>query len=628
MDVDSVGLTNIAYLLTHIEDRTSKMKEERDVWEERRAALSPDTKTRLDVFIKDSTKMKTFMTLKEGSAGDHQREGFDYAVVEDKRFSSWVRYIAMGDANKTLKENEIEPIFDAEYIRESDGARLKILSELIETNAAPHSISGNYVMEGVMLPTLEEKDLAMKGGGVKGLTRKMGNCPFVIIAEMHNGIKSWQEVEPRIIPADFLAPFQLDGHKVWLTKFGELTQGMDRQTVASILSRDQIFKSDSAALFTMLRGELRRIVEMSAQASTAVSLWIIGTYIHDAFEAFPYLWLNGVKGSGKTRLLEFINEVAYHAEMNMRMSDSALFRKVDQHHCTLCYDEAENLLVRGGSDKGESQDRISLINGGYRKSGSVELTEKDKDGNFKPVRFRSYSPKALASIQPIDEALQSRCLLINMLVAQEVGKSKENFDVEKNAEIRKKLYQFRFAEGIGFHSRARDPNENATLSEKYGLMNRDWELFKPLLFEAEALCPEWLPELTEFIEHQKIVRRVDNAFNADACVMDILLDFAGKTEDPTASDAKMTVSYKRLMGKLKDDYPELKWMTGRSLGNTFRRLGLDFLVDRSSQGMYIKLSKKHFEAVCKRNSFLVGEKTAEQAELDWSTPSELKGAKV
>lgn len=606
MSVDSVGVeSEVTYLLTHLEDRTDKQPEVRDVWNLRYGKLSKTVRERFDSFIKNNTITKTYNGGKDRP--DKKGKVFDDEVIMDPRFGSWVKFIVMADESEVLGVGDIEAIFESEYIRPSDGARLKILSEKIETNAAPHCISENYVMEGVMLPTLEEKDLAIKTGGVAGLTRKLGNCPYVVIAEMGGGVKTWIDVEPKIIPADFLAPFQLDGHKVWLTKFGELTQGMDRPTIASILSKAHINTFDAQGLFTMIRGELRRVVEMSPEASTAISLWLIGTYVHDAFEAFPYIWLNGVKGSGKTRVLEFVNETAYHAEMNMRMSDSALFRKVDQHHCTLCYDEAENLLVHG-NDKSESQDRVSLINGGYRKSGSVELTEKDKDGNFKPVRFRSYSPKALASIQPIDEALQSRCLLINMLVARDTGKSKENFNIEMNAEIRKRLYQFRFAEGIGFYSRARDPVENKEMSEKYGLMNRDWELFKPLLFLASSLCPEWLPELTAFIEHQKIVRRVDNAFNPDACVMDVLLSFADGSIDAGSPDARTRISYKELMGKLKEDYPELKWMTGRSLGNTFRRLGLDFLVDRANKGMFIKLSQKHFQDVCQRNNFLLVEK--------------------
>jgi len=321
------------------------------------------------------------------------------------------------------------------------------------------------------------------------------------------------------------------------------------------------------------------------------------TYIHDAFDAFPYIWFNGVKGSGKTTALEFIRETAYHAEMGMRISNPALFRDVDHHRCTICYDEAENLLI-GKDNKSVDQDRVSLFNSGYRASGMVRLVEKDGD-NYVTRKFRSYSPKALASIRPIDEALQSRCLLINMMVALDPQKSAESLNPMTCAEIRKGLFLLRFAEGVLFYDAARDAEKNRELKNNYDLKNRDWELFKPLLVGAARLCPDRLPDVASFIDGQRLIRQIDNQLSTDATVLLKLQELMVEGEN-APNDAKTMVSYKDLMTSLKDDYPELKWMTAKNIGHCLRRMGLGQLTSRFTKGYAIRFDRKLIELQVQR----------------------------
>jgi len=372
---------------------------------------------------------------------------------------------------------------------------------------------------------------------------------------------------------------------------------VDIETADSILRKDHINKLDNYSIFERIRTELRRILEIEECASTVFALWIAGTYIHDAFNAYPYLWFNGVKGSGKTTALEFIWHTAYHSEINMRISNPALFRQVDQYHCSLCYDEAENLLARGGKHS-DDQDRISLFNGGYRRGGTVRLVEKDGD-NFIVRKFNSYSPKAMASIQPIEETLQSRSILINMMVALDPKKSDESIDEETAKIIRKELYQFRFANGVGFYISARDKKKNKILRKKYDLKNRDWELFKPILLLADSICPDWLDEVNQFLNHQKIIRRIDDQFSTDYTILLKISEMVDEVEN-LSGDGKATISYKAMITSLKEDYPELKYLTNRSIGNALRRLGLSGMICRHGKGYVLKIDNKLINEQLKR----------------------------
>src|SRR3989344_8104587 len=40
--------------------------------------------------------------------------------------------------------------------------------------------------------------------------------------------------------------------------------------------------------------------------ATIITLWIMGTYLSPIFDAYPYIFLSGTRGSGKTKVLEFV----------------------------------------------------------------------------------------------------------------------------------------------------------------------------------------------------------------------------------------------------------------------------------------------------------------------------------
>jgi hypothetical protein len=72
-----------------------------------------------------------------------------------------------------------------------------------------------------------------------------------------------------------------------------------------------------------------------------VALWIIGTYVHDNFSSYPYLFFNVMRGSGKSRLMGLVASLSKNGSVLISMSESVLFRTAKGR--TLCIDEFEGI---------------------------------------------------------------------------------------------------------------------------------------------------------------------------------------------------------------------------------------------------------------------------------------------
>jgi len=78
-----------------------------------------------------------------------------------------------------------------------------------------------------------------------------------------------------------------------------------------------------------------------------VALWILGTHIYDGFPKFPFLYVTGDKGAGKsTRLGESIKRLSREGIFTSSITKSALFRTVDELHPTMILDEQEHMRPR------------------------------------------------------------------------------------------------------------------------------------------------------------------------------------------------------------------------------------------------------------------------------------------
>lgn len=180
-------------------------------------------------------------------------------------------------------------------------------------------------------------------------------------------------------------------------------------------------------LYSRIKSILKKYMDMSDYAYHVVTLWIIGTYCYEKFNTFPLLFINAVRGSGKTRLLKLIESMAWNGKIQANLSESVVFRSKKKH--TMLIDEFEQV----GSK--ESNTLRELINASYKRGARVErMKEVKKDGkkDYEVEGFDLYSPLAMANIWGMDDTVKDRCIVIQLDKSdnQIVSRLMEDFNSE------------------------------------------------------------------------------------------------------------------------------------------------------------------------------------------------------
>ncbi|MBA4417405.1 MAG: hypothetical protein C0392_05795 [Syntrophus sp. (in: bacteria)] len=165
-----------------------------------------------------------------------------------------------------------------------------------------------------------------------------------------------------------------------------------------------------------------------------ISSWIIATYFHRCFHAFPFLFFYGKKQCGKSRGLDILMRLCFNAFKTRGISVASMSDSIDGVRATLLMDQAESL-----SDK-NNVDILGILADSYTPEGGkrriVQITQKSR----KVVEFCTYAPKAFASIKEIDSDLKDRCIEINMVRAEREYPYPEAF-LPIWGKLRDKLYR-------------------------------------------------------------------------------------------------------------------------------------------------------------------------------------------
>jgi len=164
-------------------------------------------------------------------------------------------------------------------------------------------------------------------------------------------------------------------------------------------------------------------MDLDKNIKNIITLWIIGTYFHENFQTFPYLFINAMKGSGKTRLLKIIASLSNKGQLVNSVTDAVMFRTIG----ALIIDEFEGV---GGKDKNSLRE---LLNSAYKKGTKVFRMKKSKtkDGESQIVeQFEPYRPVVMANIWGMEEVLGDRCINILLEKSTDLSKIKlvENFN--------------------------------------------------------------------------------------------------------------------------------------------------------------------------------------------------------
>jgi len=136
-----------------------------------------------------------------------------------------------------------------------------------------------------------------------------------------------------------------------------------------------------------------------------IALWSAGTYLFPAFPAYPYLQLTGEKGSGKSKVQDVLDCVAFNALRMVVPTPAVIYRLIDCLKPTLLIDEVEGL-----NDEYANTIR-AILNAGYKPGSHVPRCD-DKGNELK--FFDVYGPKCLAGIKGLGDTTEDRCITVVM----------------------------------------------------------------------------------------------------------------------------------------------------------------------------------------------------------------------
>jgi hypothetical protein len=254
-----------------------------------------------------------------------------------------------------------------------------------------------------------------------------------------------------------------------------------------------------------------------------ITLWTIGTYFHRLFSSYPYVYLGGVKRTGKSKTLTIASELCFNGILSMSLTTSSLFRLVDGARCVLLLDESEGL-----ANPERAMELRALLLSGYKKGGVVYRTEKTRSEKFFPQGFEVYSPKMLANIQGVEDILEDRCVTIIMRRGKD--KNVVNSEIKSEdpiwQELRDELHVFYLQEVAKFSQFINSVvSEDSAVSEgseqHVEVTARALELWKPILilakyFEKFGLKPNnrsydsLFAEILDIAKEKESQRRMEN----------------------------------------------------------------------------------------------------------------------
>jgi len=335
-------------------------------------------------------------------------------------------------------------------------------------------------------------------------------------------------------------------------------------------------------VFQAIRKKLTRYHEFpDEQTADFIALWIIGTYFFPLFDAYPYLYIWGMKRVGKSKLLHFVSLLAFNALFSNNLTAAAIFRLVDECQTTLLMDETEDL-----NDPQRKLDIRSILLAGYKRGSSVYRVEGERR---KYVRdFEVYSPKALANINGIEDVLTDRAITVIMRrsIDRTIVDSTIDDEDPEWEDIRNKLYLLalgRWSELYKISKTLVNPSAEKIIAREYELWHSIFSLAK---WVSDDLLNTILPWAEGKSEEKEIIELNDNR---DLMLLHTLTRHVDKTAEYSAV---------QIRDWLKGEYPEdevkeMKWINTNWIGRAIRRLG--FLDSR-------KLSReggRHFYTVNK-----------------------------
>ena len=321
------------------------------------------------------------------------------------------------------------------------------------------------------------------------------------------------------------------------------------------------------------------------EIAEVLTVWSIGTYLFPIFESFPYVFLNGDKGSGKSKTLSIAAYLCFNAISSSSISTALLFRIIEACSPTILIDEAESL-----KDPSRGQDLRSVLNSGYKRGGKVYRVKPD---TFEPQSFEVFSPKMIANIKGLEKVLENRCIKFTMVRTADAVRA--NLNVGESSEswkyIRHQLYTFALTYFEDIKVLYSSDPEIRNIQEISG---REAELWFPLLAIAKFIDNNGCEGLFDRIKNLAIENaqesRSEDLDDYTHALLTILRDFPECNE----------ISNKQIEKSMKDCLETEHIPSNRWIGNALKKLGIVEESIRTKSGYKYKIKQNILQNLIER----------------------------
>ncbi|MEM4270831.1 MAG: hypothetical protein QXO70_01905, partial [Candidatus Pacearchaeota archaeon] len=174
--------------------------------------------------------------------------------------------------------------------------------------------------------------IAPKGSKID-LNFASSNKVFPVLFAVH-----WKHSYQREIPIEFHEGNQIDFDALKLSKINVKkkvvkTDDFEYEVIEKDYTEEEIkeAKQNLKKCYIDIINLAKEYIEMPERYYKIIALWIIGTYVHKKFNTFPFLFINAMKGSGKTRLLKFLCSLVWNGDIVADLKEAVLFRTAENH---------------------------------------------------------------------------------------------------------------------------------------------------------------------------------------------------------------------------------------------------------------------------------------------------------
>jgi hypothetical protein len=197
---------------------------------------------------------------------------------------------------------------------------------------------------------------------------------------------------------------------VFHTRDRVLLNVTDRWSKAKIQDFIENNKTEFTGLYPKVKAVLKQYIELQKDAQYGLlAAWIIATYFHRLFHAFPFLFIYGKKQTGKTRLLDLLERLCFNAIKVKGVSVASLADTLDGIRGTFLNDQAEGL------SSPKMEEILGILADSYTIGGGKRRVVDISNRRRRILEFETYGPKAFASTKDIDADIKDRCIQIIMI---------------------------------------------------------------------------------------------------------------------------------------------------------------------------------------------------------------------